>query len=82
MAKVKSQYMECLRREIKLHSMLNHKNVVKMMGHFVQDKKLHIILEYADNGNLFKYIRKRGYLKERDVRNEPITRKDESLNSP
>lgn len=70
MAKVKSQYMECLRREIKLHSLLSHTNVVKMMGHFVQNKKLHIVLEYAENGNLFKHIRKRGYLKEKNVSSE------------
>lgn len=67
MAKAKSQYMDCLRREIKLHSMLDHPNIVKLYGHFVQDKKLHIVLEYASNGNLFNHIRKRHTLRTEEV---------------
>ena len=48
--------MRNFRREIEIHSRLNHPNIVKMNGWFADDKKLYIILEYCPSGELFSIL--------------------------
>lgn len=55
---------------------MDHENIVKMVGHFVENKNLHIILEFAENGNLFKYIKKQNYLSEPEVSSHSKFRSD------
>ena len=50
------KYMRNFRREIEIHSRLNHPNIVKMNGWFADDKKLYIILEYCPSGELFSIL--------------------------
>jgi serine/threonine protein kinase len=49
--------IENLNREIALHKSLNHKNIVKLYGFFIESNHVNIILDYLPNGNLFGYIR-------------------------
>lgn len=42
-----------LQREIEIHSRLNHVNVCRMYGYFVDERYVYIVLEYCGNGNLY-----------------------------
>jgi serine/threonine protein kinase len=45
--------------EVEIHLKLNHPNIIKMLDYSFDEKKeiTYIILEYAENGTLFDYIR-------------------------
>jgi len=47
-----------LRREIEIHSHLRHSNVIRMYGFFWDEKKIYLILEYAQGGELFEDMKK------------------------
>jgi serine/threonine protein kinase len=49
--------IENLNREIALHKNLNHKNIVKLHGFFIESNHVNIILDYIPNGNLFTFVR-------------------------
>ena len=54
-----------LKREEKLHSTLNHPNIVHFEGSFYYDNKLYFVLELVDGQELFKYIQEsKDYLSE------------------
>lgn len=46
-----------LKREIELQSHLHHKNILQLYGHFYDDAKIYIILEYAPQGELYKKLK-------------------------
>jgi tRNA A-37 threonylcarbamoyl transferase component Bud32 len=50
------KYLRNFRREIEIHSKLNHENIVKMHGWFTDKKRLFIILEYCPEGELFSFL--------------------------
>jgi len=47
-----------IRREIEIQSHLRHPNVLRMYGYFYDSKRVYLIIEYAQNGELFKLLRK------------------------
>jgi serine/threonine protein kinase len=53
-------------REVELHKRLKHDNIVKLYTSFEDEQYVYLVLEYADKGNLFFYIRKRS-LKEAEA---------------
>lgn len=48
-----------LKREEKLHSTLEHKNIVRFYGSFKTSEKLYFVLELIKGQELFKYIQTR-----------------------
>lgn len=51
--------VENLKREIKIQKKLSHPHTVKL-HHFFEDKvNVYLVLEYAENGSLFSYLRKK-----------------------
>ena len=46
-------------REVTIHSMLNHENIIKFFGRRQEPKKEYIFLEYASGGELFQMIGKK-----------------------
>ena len=44
-------------REIKIHSFLDHKNIIKLYGFFHDDENIYLILEYAPDGELYKELK-------------------------
>ena len=44
-------------REIKIHSYLNHQNIIKLYGVFHDDEKVYMILEYAAGGELYREMK-------------------------
>lgn len=61
----KSKYIE---REILNQFKLKHPHVIKLEELFTTEDHLVLVLEYADKGDLFSYMRKRGRLREDSAR--------------
>lgn len=45
-------------REIDIQKNLCHRNILRLFGYFFDDKKIYLVLEYAQNGNLRKKLDK------------------------
>lgn len=57
-----------INREIKTHMKLNHPYIIKFHDYITtKEGWLYLLLEYADNGNLFFFIRKNKPLEEKLV---------------
>jgi serine/threonine protein kinase len=46
-----------IEREIKIHKNLNHPHIIKLYDAFLEGKYIYIILEYMENGNIFRMMR-------------------------
>ena len=44
-------------REIKYHSYVKHENIIKLYGVFNDDEKIYMILEYANDGEVYKELK-------------------------
>ncbi|KAH0785713.1 CAMK family protein kinase [Histomonas meleagridis] len=55
-----------IQREIALMSLLNHPNILKLFEVFESTRHLHIVLEYAENGELFDLVVQHQHLSEPD----------------
>ena len=49
-------------REIKIHSFLDHPNIIKLFGVFHDKHKIYLILEYAPDSELYSEIKNQVYL--------------------
>ena len=47
-----------LHKEIEIHKIMNHKNIVKFYDYFQEDTNVFIILEYCQEGTLYKYMKR------------------------
>jgi hypothetical protein len=47
-----------VKREVEIHSRLNHNNILRMLGHFHDDAHIYLILEFGNNGELYRHIKK------------------------
>lgn len=56
-----------INREITNHMRLDHPYIIKFHDYITQDGLLYLLLEYAEKGNLFYYIRKHDHLSEQEV---------------
>ncbi|CCD25479.1 aurora kinase NDAI_0F01600 [Naumovozyma dairenensis CBS 421] len=48
------------RREVEIQTSLNHPNLTKLYGHFYDDKRVYLIMEYLVYGELYKLLRSHG----------------------
>ena len=55
--------------EIKIHSRLDHKSIVKLYNYFEDKECIYIVLELCNNGNLYQYLKRFGPLSEYDATN-------------
>ena len=49
-----------VKREVEIQSRLTHPNILRLYGYFYDNAHVHLILEYATNGELFKQLEKSG----------------------
>ena len=49
-----------LRREVEIQCRLKHKNITQLFGYFHDSKNVYLILQYLQQGELFKYVDKQG----------------------
>ncbi|CAD8161745.1 unnamed protein product [Paramecium octaurelia] len=59
--------VENLKREIKIQRRLQHPHITKLFHYFEDKENVFLILELAENGSLFSYIRKRRRLPENEA---------------
>ncbi|CAD8109428.1 unnamed protein product [Paramecium primaurelia] len=59
--------IENLKREIKIQRRLVHPHIVRLYHYFEDKENVYLILELAENGSLFLYIRKRKRLPEKEA---------------
>jgi serine/threonine protein kinase len=59
--------LKILFREISLHKILKHPNIIRLYDHLEDRVKIYLILEYAEKGSLFDLMRKKIKLPEKDV---------------
>ena len=52
--------VENLKREIKIQKKLVHPHIVKLIHYFEDKENVYLILEYAENGSLLRYLKKKG----------------------
>lgn len=45
------------RREIEIHSRLQHKNIIHFFGYFHNEKFLYLVLEWAPKGELYSFMK-------------------------
>jgi serine/threonine protein kinase len=50
-----------------LHSKSHHPNIIRILGSFQEKQNTVIVLEYAENGNLYHYLRKKKKLEEMEA---------------
>ncbi|EEB06783.1 AUR protein kinase Ark1 [Schizosaccharomyces japonicus yFS275] len=55
---VHSKVERQVRREIEIQSNLRHKNILRLFGHFHDEKRIFLILEFAGRGELYKHLRR------------------------
>lgn len=56
-----------LKTEIGIHKDLDHPNIVKFHGYIQQDNLIYLILDYAENGNLYSYLHRKKTLTDKEV---------------
>ena len=62
MSKIKN-----LENEINVQRKISHTNIIKVYDVMMDEENIYIVMEYADGGNLFHYIRKRKKLEEMEA---------------
>lgn len=60
----RSSSVKMMQREIAVQKKLVHKNIIRLFGHIEDIDSLYLVLEYAEKGNLFHYIRRKKKLPE------------------
>ena len=53
-----------LKREMEIQTALRHPNILRLYGWFHDSERIFLILEYAHGGELYRELRKRGFLSE------------------
>lgn len=56
-----------MKQEIKIHKKLNHLHIIKLYNFFEDKYFIYMILEFAEKGNLFNYIKKNKKLTESEA---------------
>ncbi|KAI3387652.1 hypothetical protein SNEBB_008368 [Seison nebaliae] len=63
-----SQSLEKMRREVRIMKQLDHPNIVKLFEVIDDEKKLYLVMEYAEGGEVFDYLVAHGRMREREAR--------------
>jgi len=66
-AKATKGDLQNLKTEIQIHKDLDHPHIIKFYGYIQQGNLVYLILDYAENGNLYMHLRKRKNLSEREI---------------
>ena len=56
-----------LKREVEVHSRLEHPHIIQMCGHFQDAKRVYLLLEHASGGTLYDLLLEQGTFDERDA---------------
>ena len=56
-----------LKREIKIQKKLSHPHICRLHHYFEDKENVYLVLEYAENGNLFHFLRKKHKFSENEA---------------
>ncbi|XP_065864187.1 serine/threonine-protein kinase Aurora-3 [Euphorbia lathyris] len=56
-----------LKREMEIQTSLRHPNILRLYGWFHDNERIFLILEYAHRGELYRELKKKGYLSEKQA---------------
>lgn len=64
-------HIQLIAREVEINSQLNHENILKMYGYFSDADRFYLILEFANNGDLYSLLtsQPRSYFPEHQASN-------------
>jgi len=57
---IRLKQVDHIKSEVTLLRQLNHPFIVNLLGHFQDEKKLYMVLEYVHGGELFSHLRREG----------------------
>jgi len=59
-----TKVMHQLKREIEIQYHLRHPNILRLFAYFFDERRIYLVLEYAQGGELYKVLRKQGKFNE------------------
>lgn len=62
-----SHIYKALVNEVSIHKRVVHSNIIRLLSHAEDSKKLYIIMECANKGSLFRLLRRKGRFSEREA---------------
>eukprot|EP00826_Nyctotherus_ovalis_P043251 TRINITY_DN4533_c0_g1_i6.p1 TRINITY_DN4533_c0_g1~~TRINITY_DN4533_c0_g1_i6.p1 ORF type:complete len:230 (-),score=56.85 TRINITY_DN4533_c0_g1_i6:20-709(-) len=62
-----SHIYKALVNEVSIHKRVVHSNIIRLISHAEDSKKLYIIMECANKGSLFRLLRRKGKFSEREA---------------
>ncbi|KAG5189131.1 camp-dependent protein kinase catalytic subunit [Tribonema minus] len=54
---IRMKQVEHVKNEVSLLAQIDHPNVVNMLGHFQDETRLYLVMEYVEGGELFSHLR-------------------------
>jgi len=58
---------ENLKREITIQKGISHPHIVRLYTYFEDTENVYLVLEFAENGSLFHYLKKRKVVSEKEA---------------
>lgn len=58
---------ENLKNEIKIQKKLHHPHIIQLFHFFEDLQNIYLVLEYAENGNLFNFLKRKRRLAEKEA---------------
>lgn len=61
------QLIENLKNEIKIQKRLHHPHIIQLFDFFEDHNNIYLVLEYAENGNLRSFLKRKKRLSEKEA---------------
>jgi len=58
--------LNSIEREIRVHFTLKHPHIIKLYDCLIEKELVYMIMEWAENGNVYSHLFKKGYLNENE----------------
>jgi len=66
-SKVTSADIQNLKTEIEIHKELDHPHIIKFHGYIHEENMIYLVLDYAENGNLYTYLHRKKHLTDKEI---------------
>lgn len=66
-SKISASDLHNIRTEITIHRKIDHPNIIKFYDYIQEDQNVYLILDYAENGNLYSYMHRRKSLTQTEI---------------
>ncbi|KAG1329740.1 hypothetical protein G6F62_007535 [Rhizopus arrhizus] len=62
-----SRVVQFIKREIEIQAHLHHPNIIRLFGYFHDETNIYVVLEYAEQGELYKKLEAKGRFSEAEA---------------